>query len=113
MELLINLVSIASVLVALFLIIMLITEFFTAGGVNFYYKKIHNWWIIKRCRAKNHKYGFIKVIDKTPTTDWDAPRCGQAVRNVTVKLKCTHCQTIFIRNNMWDYKWVDEDFNNV
>jgi hypothetical protein len=101
--------TVISALIGLFLIVCLILEFANVGGLNYYYLKLSNLFKIKRCRANNHKLGCWRLISKNPTEEWSEPRAGQRVRGMVAKFKCDRCNTIFLKSNMWDYKWVDEN----
>lgn len=71
------------------------------------FNKLKNWIKVKKCRANNHKFGALILIERTPVGNWEPERAGRTIRIVNDKYICENCRTIFIRNNEWQGKSVN------
>ncbi len=71
-----------------------------------YYLKLKTWNKVRACRASDHKFGALILIERIPIGEWEEERAGQSIRNVNDKYRCENCNTVFIRNGRWDYKFL-------
>lgn len=72
-----------------------------------YFKRIKKYLKTKRCRNNRHIKGNWYLIEKVPTGDWGEPINNTQVRDVTYKLKCSHCDTVFMDKNRWEHRSID------